>query len=83
MYTLPALELHISAIIYNAQSVYAFSYNSTQDVHIGDAPNASYDGENVIQHVGAHNMIRTLNWVFKNFPDPTHIFLTGCSAGGT
>jgi hypothetical protein len=28
-------------------------------------------------------MIRTLQWVYKNFPTPTHIFLTGCSAGGT
>jgi len=55
----------------------------TQDVHIGDAPGVSYDGENYINHVGAHNMVRTLNWVFSNFPNPTHIFLTGCSAGGT
>jgi len=56
----------------------------TQDVHIGDAPSVSYDGNNnAIHHVGAHNMIRTLNWVFQNFPNPTHVFLTGCSAGGT
>jgi len=56
----------------------------TQDVHLGDEPNASYDGgSNIIQHVGAHNMYRTLKWVFDNFPDPSHIFLTGCSAGGT
>ncbi len=56
---------------------------STQDVHIGDAPNLSYDGSNIVRHVGAHNMIRTLNWVYSNFPNPTNIFLTGCSAGGT
>ena len=57
---------------------------STQDVHIGDAPNISYDGgSDFVNHVGAHNMIRTLNWIFNNFPNPTHIFLTGCSAGGT
>lgn len=56
---------------------------STQDVHIGDAQNMSYDGENTIQHVGAHNMVQTLNWVYQNFPNPSHIFLTGCSAGGT
>lgn len=55
----------------------------TQDVHIGDNPTVSYDGENTIHHVGGHNMIRTLNWIFSNFPNPTHIFLTGCSAGGT
>lgn len=56
---------------------------STQDVHLGDAPSVTYDGENYIHHVGAHNMVRTLNWVFKNFPNPSHVFLTGCSAGGT
>ncbi len=56
---------------------------STQDVHLGDASNISYDGDNIVRHVGAHNMIRTLNWVFSNFPNPTNIFLTGCSAGGT
>ena len=26
----------------------------TQDIHIGDNPSASYDGNNVIHHVGAH-----------------------------
>jgi hypothetical protein len=56
---------------------------STQDVHIGDAPNLSYDGSKIVRHVGAHNMIRTLHWVYNNFPNPTDIFLTGCSAGGT
>lgn len=52
-------------------------------MHIGDNPSASYDDGSVIQHVGAHNMIRTLNWMYKNFPNPSHVFLTGCSAGGT
>ena len=56
----------------------------TQDIHLGDNPNASYDGgESYIHQVGAHNMYRTLEWVYKNFPNPRHIFLTGCSAGGT
>ena len=59
----------------------------TQDVHIGDSPSISYNdndgGSNVVHHVGAHNMIRTLQWVYNNFPSPTHVFLTGCSAGGT
>ncbi|KAL7552916.1 hypothetical protein ACHAWF_018100 [Thalassiosira exigua] len=56
---------------------------STQDVHIGDAPDVYYDGNTVVQHLGAHNMVRTLKWVFTNFPTLTHVFLTGCSAGGT
>lgn len=51
----------------------------TQDVHLGDGPNVEYG----IKHVGAHNLHRTLQWVFENFPNPSHIFLTGCSAGGT
>mmetsp|Transcript_21002 Transcript_21002/g.39711 ORF Transcript_21002/g.39711 Transcript_21002/m.39711 type:complete len:306 (-) Transcript_21002:718-1635(-) len=71
----------------------------TQDVHMGDEPNATYyddddngDGDNgndnngsadAIHHVGAHNMYRTLQWVFENFPNPSQIFVTGCSAGGT
>jgi hypothetical protein len=60
----------------------------TQDVHIGDSF-ISYDeddgggGDNTIRHAGAHNMYRTLQWIFDNFHNPTHIFLTGCSAGGT
>jgi hypothetical protein len=56
----------------------------TQDVHIGDAPNVTYgEEEDVVHHVGGHNMYRTLDWVFTNFPDATDVFLTGCSAGGT
>ena len=51
----------------------------TQDVHSGDAPAAPYG----VRHVGAHNLYRTLQWIFDNFADPSHIFLTGCSAGGT
>jgi len=53
----------------------------TQDVHLGDAE-ATYDKTNV-KHVGAHNTYRTLQWVFDNFEDPSHIVLTGCSAGAT
>lgn len=52
-----------------------------QDVHIGDSVQY-YDGE-MVRHVGAHNMHSTLQWIYTNFPNPTHIFLTGCSAGGT
>ena len=54
----------------------------TQDVHLGDASNVTY-GETTIQHVGAHNIHRTLEWMFDNFANPTHIFVTGCSAGAT
>lgn len=53
----------------------------TQDVHLGDAE-ATYNGTNV-QHVGAHNTYRSLQWMFDNFEDPSHIVLTGCSAGGS
>jgi hypothetical protein len=28
-------------------------------------------------------MMGTLRWIFANFPNPNHIALTGCSAGGT
>lgn len=51
----------------------------TQDVHLGDEPQTSYG----VQAVGAHNIYRTLQWMFDNFPDPANIFITGCSAGGT
>lgn len=44
----------------------------TQDVHLGDQPDTSYG----VQHVGAHNIKRTLNWIFKNFPNPKDIFIT-------
>ena len=67
----------------------------TQDIHIGDNV-ASYfnndDGEgggdndddsSVIRHVGGHNSIQTLQWLFQNFPNPSHIILTGCSAGAS
>ena len=54
----------------------------TQDVHLGDGE-ATYDGVGTVYHYGAHNTYRTLQWVFKNFEDPKHIVLTGCSAGGT
>ena len=53
----------------------------TQDVHLGDAE-AQYNGLDV-QHAGAHNTFRTLQWVFDNFENPSHIVLTGCSAGAT
>ena len=51
----------------------------TQDIHFGDNKETSYG----VQHVGAHNIVRTLQWIFKNFPNPESIFITGCSAGAT
>lgn len=54
----------------------------TQDVHIG-SNNITYDDGSTVLHHGAHNMMSTLRWIFANFPNPSHIALTGCSAGGT
>lgn len=54
----------------------------TQDVHLGDNI-ASYEEGEIVYHHGAHNMMSVLRWVYKHFPNPSHIFLTGCSAGGS
>jgi len=54
----------------------------TQDIHIGDNI-ATYDNGSVVYHHGAHNTMSVLNWVFKHFKNPSHIFLTGCSAGAS
>ena len=51
----------------------------TQDIHFGDNKETSYG----VQHVGAHNIFGTLQWIFENFPNPENIFITGCSAGAT
>lgn len=56
----------------------------TQDVHLGDSiMDYDGDGENSVRHKGASNVISSLSWVFSNFRNPSHIILTGCSAGGT
>ena len=55
----------------------------TQDVHLGDNIIEYGDDGQTTAHKGASNMLSTLHWVYKNFPSPTHIALTGCSAGGT
>lgn len=57
---------------------FAFLPYCTQDVHMGDK--ASAYG---IRHVGAHNLYRTLRWIFDNFPEPSAFVITGCSAGAT
>ena len=62
----------------------------TQDVHVGsNIMDYSNDGrrledyDTTVRHMGAHNVMSTLRWVFRNFPAAKHIALTGCSAGGT
>ena len=61
----------------------------TQDVHLGDNYMTYNDdddggeGSGGTYHHGAHNTMSVLRWIFKNFPNPSHIALTGCSAGAT
>ena len=69
----------------------------TQDVHIGsntvvyndnddDGDNNNNNNNNDgtgVNHMGAHNTMSVLRWLFRNFKNPKHIALTGCSAGGT
>lgn len=62
----------------------------TGDVHAGDNvktyidenPPTPEEKEVVINHKGAVNTRAVLAWVFKNFPDPSQVLVTGCSAGG-
>ena len=58
----------------------------TQDVHLGDS-SSTYadddDGNGGVYHHGGHNTMSVLRWVYKHYPNPSHIILTGCSAGGT
>jgi hypothetical protein len=54
----------------------------TQDVHIGDRT-ITYEDGLTVHHHGGHNTMGVLRWLFKNFENPSHILLTGCSAGGT
>jgi hypothetical protein len=51
----------------------------TQDVFMGDNSTSAYN----VRHVGAHNLYRTLRWIFDNFPEPSEFVITGCSAGAT
>jgi len=53
----------------------------SQDTHLGDN-SMSYNHASVYHH-GAHNMVGVLNWIYEHFPNPSQIFLTGCSAGGS
>jgi membrane associated rhomboid family serine protease len=54
----------------------------TQDVHSGDSQ-ITYEDGNTVYHHGAHNVRAVLQYVFRNIPNPSHVILTGCSAGGT
>lgn len=54
----------------------------TQDVHVG-SNTITYEDGSTVNHVGAANMMSVMKWVYNNFPNPKHIVLTGCSAGGT
>lgn len=51
----------------------------TADIHTG---NATVDYGNVtIEHKGAVNAQAALDWVYENYPDPSLVFVNGCSAG--
>mmetsp|Transcript_27585 Transcript_27585/g.67097 ORF Transcript_27585/g.67097 Transcript_27585/m.67097 type:complete len:819 (+) Transcript_27585:229-2685(+) len=72
----------------NVGSVDFTTYNTlivpycTQDVHVG-SQSVTYEDGSTINHVGGANTMAAMEWVFENFPNPSHIVLTGCSAGGT
>jgi Pectinacetylesterase len=54
----------------------------TQDIHLGDET-VTYENGTTIHHRGGHNTMAVLRWLFKNFGNPSHVVLTGCSAGGS
>ncbi|KAL3810026.1 hypothetical protein ACHAXA_004465 [Cyclostephanos tholiformis] len=67
---------------------YIFVPYCTQDAHMGDSPGSSdvttgIATEYGVVHAGAHNLHRTLMWTTINFPNPSAVVLTGCSAGAT
>lgn len=56
----------------------------TGDLHIGnvDVEYTTEDGETfTLHHRGAVNTQAVLQWVYKNYPDPDQLVITGCSAG--
>ena len=57
----------------------------SQDVHMGDSESnyAEEYGNDGVYHHGGHNLMSVLQWVYTHYPDPSHILVTGCSAGGT
>lgn len=54
----------------------------TQDVHVG-ANTMTYEDGSTVHHMGAHNVVSVLDWMYRNFRSPRHVAVTGCSAGGT
>jgi hypothetical protein len=52
----------------------------TGDIHWGDAFQ-DYGGGVSIEHRGYVNASAALDWVYRRFPDPESVFVTGCSAG--
>jgi hypothetical protein len=56
----------------------------TGDVHWGDNVQTYGTGPTAvtIHHKGAVNTTAVLNWVYREFPSPQKVFVTGCSAGG-
>jgi hypothetical protein len=55
----------------------------TGDVHGGDAERTyEYEGQTfTVHHKGAVNARAVLDWVYRNFPSPEKVLVTGCSAG--
>lgn len=51
----------------------------TGDIHWGD--NVADYGNFSIQHKGFVNAQAALSWIYERYPAPTHILVTGCSAG--
>jgi hypothetical protein len=80
-------ELEYAQGIYNRASAanpfkswsHVFVPYCTGDIHWGDAERKY--GQLTIQHKGSVNARAALEYVYKNFTDPSNVFVTGCSAG--
>jgi len=80
-------ELYLAQGIYNRMSVAnpffgwtrVFVPYCTGDLHVGRAT-VDYGGFRVF-HQGARNAQAALEYLYKNYPAPERIFVTGCSAG--
>ncbi|MER3450909.1 MAG: esterase [Thermus sp.] len=81
-------ELLLAQGIYNRMSIanpffgwtHVFVPYCTGDLHVGRAT-VDYGGFKV-HHQGARNALAALEYVFRNYPKPDRVFVTGCSAGG-
>jgi hypothetical protein len=51
----------------------------TGDIHWGDA-RTTY-GSDTIEHRGFVNASAALDWIYRRFPNPSNVFVSGCSAG--